>query len=607
MEKELELLQTFPKVSKEAWKQKTIEDLKGADFDRKLVWKTYEGIAVQPFYTQEDTENKQLPSDILNLPDAGNRNWVNYIEIKVTDALAANKLAAKMLQFDATGILFYLSNPETTDPAILLQGLPLASLNISFKTETPNATFIKSYFAFCAAQGISLNDIKGFYQSDVLENLITTGNTPDYSAYTAIIEETLKAPNFYGITLTSHAFADSGATAVQEIAWLGNKLVDYITTLTELTGVSAAALLTNIYLHTATGGDYFFEISKLRALRLLFQTIGGYYEAPDTAVQILASSGLWTKSLFDPNVNMLRNTTEAMAALLGGCNAILVQPHDSSFKETTDFSHRIALNLSNLLKEEAYFDKVTDPAAGSYYIENLTQSLYEKAVDLFKETEAAGGFTKAFESGLIKKAIDESRTKKEADISSRRKVFVGSNKYPNLKETIDYTAPETLQEDALLVPQRGTKAFDELRLATISHYKNTGYIPKVYMACFGNLAMRKARATFSAEFFGIAGFEILGEFIADTIEDAAKKAAASDGDIVVLCASDPDYENSAAEFAGIFKQNAPEKQLVLAGWPAEIVEQLKEAGVDSFVHMKVNAIDALSNYQQMLFQTAKSL
>lgn len=608
MEKELELLKTFPAVSREAWKQKAIEDLKGADFDRRLVWKTYEGIAVQPFYTKEDTEGNILPSEVLHLPETKQRSWVNYIEISVTNAAEANKTAHKMLYFDATGIVFNLKNAAQTDPAVLLQGLSPEKLNISFKTEKPSVEFLKKYFSYCESQNIPLSKINGFYESDVLESYSTKGEAPDFISCAQIVETTAKAPGFYGLTIRSHAFADSGANTAQEIAFTCNKLIDYITELSENSPLSTEVLLQNVLLHTATGGDYFFEISKIRAFRLLFQTIAKTYGVSNTVVKILSSSGLWTKSLFDPNVNMLRNTTEAMSSIIGGCDALLIQPHDSSYQLATDFSRRIALNLSNLLKEEAYLDKVTDPAAGSYYLENLTTDLAEKAFDIFKQIEAAGGFTQAFGAGTITEAVEKSRKQKEADITSRRKVFVGTNKYPNLKENIAVTEIEELaEESSLLQPQRATRAFDTLRLTTIKQFKETGFVPKVYLACFGNLAMRKARATFAAEFFGVAGFEIMGEFVQDSIEKAATAAAQSAGDLIVMCAADPDYEAEAAAFATTFKALAPDKHLVVAGWPETIVDSLKEAGVDSFIHMKVNAIDALTNYQNMLFQSSKIL
>ncbi|GLB51272.1 methylmalonyl-CoA mutase small subunit [Neptunitalea chrysea] len=602
MEKELDLLKTFPPVSKEEWKQKAIVDLKGADFDRRLVWKTYEGISVQPFYTQEDTENKELASDIFEYQKSGERNWTSYLEIEVVDETEANKLAHKMLHFDATGILFELKNPEQTNLEALLSGLNLGELNISFKTEKPNATFLENYFNYCLSQNVGLNTLKGFYQSDVIEDFITNGTPLDFKEFAKVVAVASKAPEFYGVTIRSHAFADSGANATQEIAFVFNKLVDYITQVTEKSELSAADVLNNTLFNLAIGGDYFFEISKIRAIRLLYQTIASSYGVENTNVKILSSSGLWTKSLFDPNVNMLRNTTEAMSALLGGCDALLIQPHNSSYQKVSDFSHRIALNISNLLKKEAYFDKVVDPAAGSYYLETLTESLAENALSLFKEVEVKNGFVKAFEEGFITGLINKSKNQKEKDITSRKKVFVGTNKYPNLTEKISVKEVEKVSKDtALLHPQRATNAFDTLRLTTVKHFEKTGFIPKVYLACFGNLAMRKARATFAAEFFGIAGFNILGEFLFDNIEAAATSAAESEGDIIVMCASDPDYEANAETFATIFKEKAPGKKLVLAGWPAEIVEKLQTAGVDSFVHVKINAIEALSEYQKMLF------
>ncbi|GLB49317.1 methylmalonyl-CoA mutase family protein [Neptunitalea lumnitzerae] len=608
MEKELNLLKTFPPVNKEEWVQKATEDLKGADFDRKLVWKTYEGIPVQPFYTAEDTEGKQLPSEILNIEDPNHRTWNNYLQIEVADESEANRLAVKMIAFDATGILFILREPASTNLEILLKGLDLENLAVSFKTEKPSAQLIENYFNYCSSKSVALEKLTGFYQSDVLELLTTQGIKPEYTELAKILELTSKATKFYGLTIQSHAFADSGANIAQEIALVNNKLVEYITELTEVSELAIDEVFKNVLFHTAIGGDYFFEISKIRALRLVFQSIAAHYGVPQTTVQIVASSGLWTKSLFDPNVNLLRNTTEAMAAVLGGCDGLLIQPHDSSFQKPSDFSHRIALNVSNLLKGESHFDKVTDPSAGSYYIENLTDGLVEKALELFKEVESKNGFVKAFSSGFIPEIIQQSKAQKEKDITARKKVIVGTNKYPNLTEKVTVETIEKVADNtAVLQPQRASNAFDTLRLTTLKNFKETGNIPKVYLSCFGNLAMRKARATFAAEFFGIAGFQILGEHMYSAIEEAAKQAANSEGDIIVMCSSDQDYVSDGVEFATTFKSIAPEKQLVLAGYPADMVDSLKAAGVDSFIHVKTNAIEALSEYQNMLFEPSKTL
>jgi len=602
--KELELLKTFPKTSREAWKEKAIQDLKGADFDRKLVWKTYDGIPVQPFYTAEDTANNILLDGQHGLLGNSGRTWVNYVEIEVNTESEANAFATKMLEFDATGVLFDLKEKEQVDFDSLLKGLPLKAIHISFKSSKPQPGILKDYFSYCSKAGVKLDEIKGFYQSDILEKRIITGEEPDFKTFEQLVKESFWAPHFNGVVVSSHAFADSGANTSQEIGFTLSKTVEYISRLSD-SGFAASEIWKNILLHTAIGGDYFFELAKLRALRVLIKAIARSYKVDEPAVQILASSGLWSKSLFDPNVNMLRNTTEAMSAVMGGSDAILIQPHDSSYKTPSDFSHRIALNISNLLKEESYLDKVTDPAGGSYYLETLTSEITTQSLSHFQEVESNGGFIKAFESGMISNAIKAVREQKEKDVATRKQVFVGTNKYPNLQEKITGVVAENDPDDLLLRPGRGTQAFDNLRLRTQQRFEETGIIPKVYLAGFGNLAMRKARATFSSEFFGTAGFNILGEFAFQDALEAASQSASSDADIVVICSSDQEYAAVGEEFVKVFKATASDKLLVVAGYPAEVIDALKAAGVDEFIHVKTNAIEALTAFQNQLFQTQK--
>jgi methylmalonyl-CoA mutase len=416
---------------------------------------------------------------------------------------------------------------------------------------------------------------------------------------------TLPATAFKTLVLKSHAFINAGSNTVQELAFTLNKLTDYIDKLSAK-DLAVSRIIENLLLHTAIGGDYFFEIAKLRSLRIILKSIIGLYGI-DVPIQILSSNSIWSKTYYDPNVNMLRNTTEAMSAVIGGCDALLTFPHDYSYAKPSRFSQRVALNISNLLKEESYFNKVADPAAGSYYIENLTSNLTENALNLFREVEENGGFIDSFSAGLIQERIELIRTRKEKEIASRKRVYVGTNKYPNLQEKAALrevnNKPKNKTGTPLLYPQHAARSFELLRDRTIRHFESTGFIPKVYLACFGNLAARKSRASFAAEFFGTAGFEIMGEFFFDDAQKAAEESAKSNADIVVICSSDLEYETYGVAFAELFKKVSKDKILVLAGYPEKIVEDLKKGGVDRFIHIKSDAIEILSDFQAKLFQS----
>jgi len=595
------LFSAFEPASKQSWKETAITDLKGADFDKKLVWKTDEDIAVQPFYTAEDWQDVSI---IPHKSSSAKRSWTNYVEVDVKDLLEANKFMLRMMEFDVTGFLLNILETETIHFSVLLKGIDPEKTEISFKLQSPSPTLLHQYFSFVTAQGHQLVNIHGFVQADVLEAWSTKATGPDFKNLAAQLKITAQAKNFKGLMLSSHAFVNAGAGIVQEAAFLLNKLTDTIESL-EKEGLEQEQIISQLALHLAVGGDYFFEIAKLRAIKKLLTAILSCYSTALPDVPVLSSNAAWSKSLYDPTVNMLRNTTEAMSAILGGCNAILINPHDSTYKTPDEFTHRIALNISNLLKEESYFDKVTDPAAGSYYIETITAQLAEKMLQLFNETEAAGGYVESFKNGWIQQKIAALKDKKEAEIASRRKVYVGMNKYVNAQENIAAKPVVEMRGNAndfpLLHAQRATRKFEQLRQQTQQQFVLTGKIPRVYLACYGHPAMRTARAAFAEEFFGTAGFSIGAATVFETVQMAAEAAAKGDADIVVICSSDADYETGAITFAEIFKGFTKDKKLLLAGYPSEMIENLKLAGVDDFIHQKTNVVEFIAALQQKLF------
>jgi methylmalonyl-CoA mutase len=319
-----------------------------------------------------------------------------------------------------------------------------------------------------------------------------------------------------------------------------------------------------------------------------------------------AYPSLWSKTIYDPSVNLLRDTTEAMSAILGGCNSLTIEPYDAFYKNTQSFLRRIARNVSSVIKEESYLDKAVDPMAGSYYLVNLTNEIAKNSWSAFQEVENSGGFVEAFKNGFIQNKIKATRDAKRSKIAGRRDIIIGSNQYPNIKESVD---PENIIADAppsshameILVPERASKEFEELRLATERYTKKTGRKPMVYLLEYGtNVAMRKARAAFSLGFFGTAGFFIIEDTYSPDVAAAIEKARNVDAEIIVFCGSDDDYVAVGEDFAHQFKSSLQAKQLVLAGYPTEIVDKLKAAGFDEFIHMRSNAIQTLSRLQKKL-------
>jgi len=376
--------------------------------------------------------------------------------------------------------------------------------------------------------------------------------------------------------------------------------VEYLNFLTEK-GLDIDDVSKHIRFNFATGSSYFIEIAKLRALRFLWAKITNEYGISDSnsaKMHIHSVSSSLNKTVYDPYVNMLRTTTETMSAALGGADSITVLPFDFVSGKTSELGIRIARNQQLLLKGESHFDKVNDPAAGSYYVENLTDELIENAWDLFLEVEEKGGYLKAFESGFITNKIQEEATKIRTEVASRKKIILGTNQYPNTLEQITEIEQNDIdsQNELALKPLRVAMEFENLRFATDKFSENSSR-PKVWMFTYGNLAMRKARAQFAANFFGCAGFESIDNTGFETIESGIEAAKTEDPDIVVICSSDEEYKEIALTVFNALKDNTI---VVLAGYPKDMIEELKSNGFTNFVHVKTNALEELQRYQKEL-------
>ncbi len=608
------LFSEFPEISKAQWKEVAIGDLKGADFDKKLVWKTLEGFDLQPYYTFEDLQNleylKNFGSSALNTQDGsqGPRYWVNREKIVVVDAESANRAAIEALNSGADGLVFDLTGKESVDVMRLLNNILPLHCSVSFMADRNAAKLIKGYFTHESENQIETNQLYGSLNYDPLRNLIVKGKMAEdgFKILKEIIDITDDAERFYGLTINGSQFQNAGSSLSQELAYTLNMAVEYIDQLGAL-GVSPEKVIRNIEFSMAVGTDYFLEIAKLRALRVLFTKIAETYGVKGYdpgMLSIYSVSSRWTKTLYDPYVNMLRNTTEAMSAIIGGCNALTIAPYDETFAEPTSFSKRISRNVSNMIKEESYFDKVADPSAGSFYIETITDEMVKKGWQLFTEIEKEGGYLKAVNASTIQSAIADTRTRRLSLASQRREIFVGTNQYPNTKESIESSLPGSSvnQGGVEVLPQTsGASEFEKLRLATDAYTKKTGKRPTVYLAFIGDSpAMRTARAQFSGGFVGCGGFEVIDGTIPESNEAAIKMALKQNAEVTVICGSDEEYGTLGVEFAQAFRKQKKDGLLILAGYPTEIISTLSAAGIDDFVHMKANLIETLTRFQQKL-------
>jgi methylmalonyl-CoA mutase len=459
-------LADFPPVPTPAWEAAIAKDLKGADYDKKLVWRTDEGIAVRPYYR------------------AGN----------------------------------------------------LAGLEAQTRTAPGQFPFARG--------GAKAWEAAGTLPS---------------------------GPN----VIRADELAEAGANAVGQLGYALAAGVERLAALAATTTVDEAAR--SIEFVFAVGSTYFVEIAKLRAARLVWaQAVAAFHPADlDSALaHIHARTTRLNKSVYDRYTNLLRVTTEALAAAVGGCDRLTVEPFG--------FEPHLAVNVERVLRHEAHMDAVADPAGGSYYIEMLTDSLARAAWKLFQQVEAAGGYGKALESGAVAKALAEGRARLEEAVASRHRTLVGVNNFPDLTEkSTDVTAPEA--SGAAFPGFRLAEPFEKIRRRTERHAAKTGRIPQVLLLKRGDLKMRMARANFSLNFFGCAGFDVI---------EADELTAA---DLIVLCSSDPEYLALAQEVCP--RARAP---VIVAGNPKDQMDALKAAGVAGFIHIQSDAVQTLSEWQKRL-------
>jgi methylmalonyl-CoA mutase len=504
--------------------------------------------------------------------------------------------------------------------AMLLKGfyLEAAALSLQPCGNCGIGLIAKTIAAF-KKHGADLTKINAAIDANPLKYLTTTGKF-DQASFDKLKDALIMAkdaPNLRCIGVSGAALHNAGASAIEELAFAMCMGSEYLAQLSER-GLNAAQTAPRMRFTFAVGANYFLEIAKLRAARILWANIvSAYDKAACTKMELHAVTSLWNQTAYDAYVNMLRGTSEAMSAAIAGADSLEVLRFDAAYRAPSDFSERIARNTQIVLKEEARFDQVADPAAGSYYIENLTQSLSEQAWQLFCQIEAKGGYLAAFKAGDIQHSIKESAQKRDAAIASRREILLGTNQYPNFNETIGKETAQRLSngnacecgcqcrssdnacccKDASLYAEplqqyRGAQAFEALRIKTEAAPK----CPQAFMLTFGNLAMCRARAQFACNFFAVAGFKVVDNNNFASIEDGVKAALAAGAEIVVACSSDEEYAQAVPKIAAALAGRA---LVVVAGEPP-CKADLQAQGISHFISVKSNVLQTLQEYQREL-------
>ncbi len=441
------LLTDFDPVSAKAWKQKIQVDLKGAEYNETLISKTLEGIHIKPFYHNDDgiatTEIPGTPS-----------GWNITQGVFIDDVKIANNIAIDALEKGAEAIVFTAEKPFNI-PSVF-KDFPFSKATIYFDFSFLDLEFVKELSLY-----LTKHKAEFYLNLDPVGKLSKEGNwfksqKEDFKA----LQSLSKTGNTISVDTTN--YQNAGANMVQQLAYAlahANEYLNHQTT-------------NSITFKIATGTHYFFEIAKIRALRILYASLAKEYNCSQTC-HVIAQPSRRNKTVYDYNINMLRSTTEAMSSILGGANAVCNMPYDVLYHKSNEFGERISRNQLLILKAESYFDVVSNPADGAYYIESVTQELASKALELFKQIEDGGGFIKQLLQGDIQKKIKESASKQQALFDNGSITLLGTNKHPNpmdlMKENLElFPFLKSNPRKTLIQPiiaKRLAEAIEQQRLA----------------------------------------------------------------------------------------------------------------------------------------------
>ena len=608
------LFEEFSPTTTEQWVEKITTDLKGAPFDKKLVWRTNEGFNVYPFYRLENVKDlktiNSLPGEFPYL--RGNKKkdntWFVRQDIKVSDPAEANKKALDILNRGVDSLMFSLGHAEVDEQYIetLLAGILPQYVELNFACCMKKAeNLAKLLVAYFKKNNYPLADLKGSIDYDFMGKMMTRGHERKDAVATmkALIEATAELPQYQVIGVGAFNLQNAGSFIYQELGYALAWGAEYLNLLTDA-GVAAETVNQKMRFNLGVSPNYFMEIAKFRAARLLWANIMATYTDNKEACKIHmhAVTSTYNLSVFDAHMNLLRTQTEAMSAALGGVDSMTVTPFDVTYEEPNDFSERLARNQQLLLKEESHMGRIVDVAGGSYYIENLTVAIAEQAWKLFLAVEEDGGFYAQVKAGKVQAAVAESTKTRHANVAKRKEILVGTNQYPNFTEVSNGKKPVTCccgcgegeKEIATLNFDRAASEFEALRLETEAAAKR----PIAFMLTIGNLAMRQARAQFSCNFLATAGYKVIDNLGFPTVEEGVDAALAADADIVVLCSSDDEY----AEYAvPAFKYLNGRAMFIVAGAPA-CMEDLKAEGIENFIHVRCNVLETMKEYNAKLLK-----
>ncbi len=617
MSDDLTLAAEFPPTGHEAWRKLVEAALKGADFDKRLVSRTYDGLRVEPLYPR--AANAPVVAGRAAVP------WQVLQRLDHPDPQAANALALEDLENGASGLALVLAGApaahgyglvaETADDLDrALSGVMFDLIGLRIETAPFAGRPVATLFTELVARrkvDPALVDVD--FGLDPLGDMARTGHAllpwPELSKRAGATASDLKAKGFAKarfLRADGRAVHEASGAEAQELAFVLANAVAYLRLL-EATGFTLDEARRRISFLMACDADEFVTLAKYRALRKLWARIEQTSGLTPEPVFVSAETAWRMMSKHDPYVNMLRTTLAVTAAGLGGADAICVLPFTAALGLPDAFSRRVARNMQLILLEESNLFRVVDPAAGSGGIEALTTELAQVAWTLFQEIEAAGGAAAALEQGVMQKHVAKTRAARAGNIAKRRDALTGTSDYPNLGER-PVTVLNVPQNPAPALPAgptfeafpslRVSEPFEALRGKSDAILTKTGARPKVFLANLGHLSDFNARATFARNFYEAGGIEAATNDGFPDLTVLVTAFKASGAKLACLCSSDKVYEAQAAEAAKALSEAGA--IVHLAGRPGENEEKWRQAGIETFIFVGCDALSTLQAVHDIL-------
>lgn len=601
---------SFPLSTLTDWADKATESLKGKSIES-LSNSTYEDIQLKPLYTREDIETLSLSqypggtnfSRGIDARGYTGKSWhvsnkIPYHTLaqlgeKLNVALAAGQTA---LAFDVKAELF-------SDRDKLAKWLDDVSLLGPFSVDAKE--YLKPFLEEVIGAGREdKRQMSGFIAADLIAVATEKGEFHEEAMVDwldAIKLADQELPNVKTILIDSSVYHNNGANAVQELGiaiatgvFYVQKLLDY--------GLSLNDVLKKTIFHYSIGSNFFMETAKLRAARILWDKAMEAYGASEESrkMVISAETSKFTKTVFDPYVNLLRAGNEAFAAVLGGVQYLSVTSLDEVAGKTSSFSERIARNTQLILKSEAHLEKVTDPAGGSWYVETLTYELAEKAWNFFLEIDELEGILEVIKSNWLQTNLAKTRAKRDKDIYLRKQSMIGTNVYASVNEQMDPIEAESPSPSSTmflpLESKRLAEPYERLRYRALEIGRNTGDKPAVGLICLGELKKHKPRVDFMTSFLASGGIEAKKSEGVNDLQAAIEFIEETGLKHYCLCGDNHQYEEQGSNLIKGLVAKLPQLQLSLAGLPDEALRTaLSQAGIQHYYHVKSDNYEALFN------------